>query len=141
MPPQDSIIEAMPFDHMDVTQHCLVRVSIWLEVLRPAIFKIGIAAEPLERWEDYQEERKWHFMEVLWRGPADRCRQLEMDLIGRLSVVQGCDNIMQGGDGVRPDRTHDCIVYAVLATAGDGPLAKAVARRREEGHQEAPQAA
>ena len=70
-----------------------MRVSIWLEGLHPAIFKNGIAAEPLERWEDYQEERKWHFMEVVWRGPADRCRQLEKDLIERLSVVQGCDNI------------------------------------------------
>ena len=71
-----------------------------------------------------------YFMEIVWRGPANLCRLLEMALIARLKPVEGCDNEKDGGDGVRADRTYACAVYVVLAGAGHGSLARAVKRRR-----------
>ena len=59
-------------------------------------------------------------MDVFWQGPANTCRQVEIYLISATRFVEGSCNEKPGGEGIRPDRTHECYVYLVLAGAGDG---------------------
>ena len=139
MPAQDAIVLSVPaaagIDGEPV-QHCCRRLASWLLLMRPAIFKIGIAADVHERFfsEDigYRHvDGIWRFMDVIWQGPASKCRQMEIDLIKEAGALPGCYNIRGGGDGVRPDREHDCFVYVVLACAADGPdLRRACDNRR-----------
>ena len=112
------------------------RLSAWLFVLGPAIFKVGIAASPMHRFFSsefgYVLEERWHFMDVIWKGPANRCRQIEIDLIAATQCVEGSFNEKLGGDGVHPDRTHECYVYLVLAAAGHGLSLKRARMLRSE---------
>jgi hypothetical protein len=100
----------------------------------PAIFKTGIASDPHHRFFNrefgYLHERVWHFMDVVWRAPANECRDMEIALIAQTREIPGCRNIKPGGDGVRPDREYECFVYFVLAGAGDGNLYRACDERR-----------
>ena len=45
----------------------------------PIVFKVGIAADPDHRfWNPefgYETERTWHFMDVVWPGPANESRR------------------------------------------------------------------
>jgi hypothetical protein len=99
-------------------------LAAWLCTMGPAIFKCGIAADPVGRYSNlehgYVLEDRWHFMDVFWRGPANQCRQVEIDFISITQGMEGCCNESRGGEGVRPDRTHLCYVYLVLASAGHG---------------------
>ena len=67
------------------------RLAAWLCLLGPAIFKVGIASDPEDRFFSdifgYVLEERWHFMDVFWQGPANQCRQLEIDLIFALSLI------------------------------------------------------
>jgi hypothetical protein len=105
-------------------EHCVRCLVTWMVKLGPLAFKIGIAADPIERWTNsafgYLHDRQWHVMEVCWRGPANICRALEIDLIAATRGISGCYNDSPGGEGVRPDRTHTCFVYLVCAAAGTG---------------------
>ena len=90
----------------------------------PTIFKCGIAADPRDRYFNtaygYAVEDRWHFMQVFWQGPANDCRQAEIDFISMTKGVEGRCNEKDGGDGVRPDRTPECYLYLALAAAGHG---------------------
>ena len=105
-------------------QHCARRLVAWMIKLGPLAFKIGIAADPIDRWTHseygYLRDRQWHVMEVCWQGPANMCRALEIDLIAASRGISGCYNDSPGGEGVRPDRTHMCFTYLVCAAAGTG---------------------
>jgi hypothetical protein len=105
-------------------EHCVRCLVAWMVKLGPLAFKIGIAADPTERWTNsafgYLHDRQWHVMEVCWRGPANICRALEIDLIAATRGISGCYNDSPGGEGVRPDRAHMCFVYLVCAAAGTG---------------------
>jgi hypothetical protein len=105
-------------------EHCVRCLVAWMMKLGPLAFKIGIAADPVERWTNsafgYLHDRQWHVMEVCWQGPANICRALEIDLIAATRGISGCYNDSPGGEGVRPDRTHMCFVYLVCAAAGTG---------------------
>ena len=98
--------------------------SVMARSFGPRHFKCGIAADPVHRYfnceHGYVTEDRWHFMQVFWNGPADKCRQVEIDFIAMTKDVEGCCNEKDGGDGVHPDRTHECYVYLVLASAGHG---------------------
>lgn len=100
------------------------RLAAWLCLMGPAIFKVGIASDPCHRFFScdigYVLEERWHFMDVFWQGPANECRQVEIDIISATRCVEGSCNEKPGGDGVHPDRTHQCYVYLVLACAGHG---------------------
>lgn len=100
------------------------RLAAWLRTMGPAIFKCGIAADPVDRYFNgnygYAVEDRWHFMDVFWEGPANQCRQVEIEFISVTRGVEGCCNESRGGEGVRADRTHQCYVYLVLASAGHG---------------------
>ena len=128
-PAQDAIVAAVSPKRTACKTHCLQRVAKWLVRLMPAIFKIGIAAAPLDRWELYKRDKRWHFMEVWYWGEACTCRQLEIELIAKFKQISGCQKIQDGGDGVRPDRTHECCMYGVFAGAGDGIC---LSRKRRE---------
>ena len=130
LPAQDEIVHAL---HTNAcTGHCLVRLAKWLVRLGPAIFKIGIAAIARDRWELHTLEHRWHFMEVWYFGQACVCRQLEIDLIAQVGDILSCQHIKNGGDGVRPDRTHQCCVYCVFAGAGDASMEANARHRRKK---------
>ena len=116
-------------------------LASWLEVLGPTIFKCGIAADPVDRYFNgetgYVKEERWHFMQVFWQGPADQCRQVEIDFIAETKNVEGCCNEKDGGDGVRPDRTHKCSVYLVLAAVGHGVSLKKSMHLLQQGSNQA----
>lgn len=141
VPDQDSILMSLPMlpPILAPEQHCLRRLAEWLVILRPAIFKIGISGDPRDRWfnRDFgygsAMDGIWHFMDVVYRGPAYECRALEMALISATTGLPGIYNVARGGEGVAPHRDHECFVYIVIACAGDGiPLKRSVFRRREE---------
>jgi len=135
MPKQDSIL----WSHLccDVDRayiHALRRFFAWSELLGVMAFKIGIASDPQDRYENaefgYQHESVWLCMDVVWKGPANQCRELEIRLIRSLQQLPGCYNQRPGGDGVAPHRDHTCFCYMVLAPAGLGRgLASANAAR------------
>jgi hypothetical protein len=135
MPAQDSILMSLGGSGgFTPLQHCARRLCAWLGFLGPAIFKTGIASDPHHRFFNrefgYLHERVWHFMDVVWRAPANECRDMEIALIAQTREIPGCRNIKPGGDGVRPDREYECFVYFVLAGAGDGNLYRACDERR-----------
>ena len=91
-------------------------MAAWFAAIGPIVFKVGIGADPDHRfWNPefgYEAERTWHFMDVVWCGPANECRQLEIDvwcgpanecrqleiyLIYALRGLPGCRTLVQGG--------------------------------------------
>ena len=46
------------------------------------------------------------FMDVVWQGPAQSCRNLERDLTQAVRSIPGCYNDKPGGEGVKVDATH-----------------------------------
>ena len=135
MPAQDSILMSLGGSGgFTPLQHCARRLCAWLSFLGPAIFKTGIASDPHHRFFNrefgYLHERVWHFMDVVWRAPANECREMEIALIAQTREIPGCRNIKPGGEGVRADREYECFVYFVLAGAGDGNLYRACDERR-----------
>ena len=121
----------------DPCKRGMMLLAAWLEAMGPAIFKCGIAADPVDRYfnatHGYVLEDRLHFMQVFWQGPADQCRQVEIDFIAMTKGVEGCCNEKDGGDGVRADRNHECFVYLVLASAGDGVSLKKSRRLLQQG--------
>ena len=93
-----------------------------LAAVGPIVFKVGIAADPDHRfWNPElgdEIERTWHFMDVVWSGPANESRNLEINLISALRGLPGCRNVRAGGDGVRPDRKHLSFTFLVVAECG-----------------------
>ena len=129
VPPLGHIGPWNPLDHV------ASRLCMWRRLLGAIAFKIGIAADPQERYHHpvhgYAMDGVWHFMDVVLEGPAQLCRQMERSLISACRGIQGCHNEAPGGEGVSPNRTHMCRVYVVVAGAGTGVgLAIAVAQRR-----------
>jgi len=130
-----SLPQAQDGNHHSVFAHCCRQLAAWFAAIGPIVFKVGIAADPGHRfWNPefgYETERAWHFMDVVWSGPANESRQLEIDLISAFRGLPGCRNVSAGGDGVRPDRKHLCFTYLVVAECGHGlPLGRAWAKRR-----------
>jgi len=130
--------EMAQIDNTDAAfNHALQRLLHWRDDYGIITFKIGIAADPEHRWSNpvyggYVGEGIWCCMDVVAYGPANRCRQLEIDLISALRGVAGCYNVGPGGEGVHPDREHLCYVYIVIGQAGKGRslTAKAAEMRR-----------
>ena len=94
--------------------HASRRLATWHTVLGPMVFKVGIAADPDHRfWNPefgYHTERTWLLMEVLWQGPANQMRNLEVCVIDAVQSLPGCRNESPGGEGVRADRVHECFL-------------------------------
>ena len=72
-------------------------------------------------------------MDVVVRGPANVCRQLEIELVSALSTVQGCYNQKPGGEGVGKDRVRLCFVYLVVADAGHDHALQVSCKRCRKG--------
>ena len=121
-----SVLDVAQIDNTDAAfNHALQRLLHWRDDYGIITFKIGIAADPERRWSNpvyggYVGEGIWCCMDVVAYGPANRCRQLEIDLISALRGVAGCYNVGPGGEGVHPDREHLCYVYIVIGQAGKG---------------------
>ena len=135
LPEQDSIVWRAPDSPPAASQEgfqadlhrCLWFVLAWLRALRIAAFKIGIAFDPLDRWFNgsfgYQKEQMWQFMHVMYVGPPQSCRLLEIALISNLRSIAGCYNERPGGEGVSATSSSSapaCYCYAVYAPAGSG---------------------
>ena len=100
---------------------CLWRFASWGKSLGVFAFKIGIAYDPQVRWEMYDHEEMWLFMDVMHEGNPEECRCLEKELISKLGKISGCYNVAPGGEGIRAGSTEGkCSCYAVYATAGHG---------------------
>ena len=87
-----------------------------------AVYKIGIAMDPIQRFKGYS----WSYiyegyeeMLLLVASTATQCRILERLLIERFKGRQGCQNEAPGGEGMR-DSTNLCFVYAVFCDGGTG---------------------
>lgn len=67
----------------------------------PIVFNVGIDADPYHRfWNPefgYETEQALHFMDVVWSGPANESRHLEINLISALRGLPGCRNASAGG--------------------------------------------
>ena len=137
IPPQNQIVYAEVLESRQRLSAALWRFASWGASLETAfVFKVGIAYEPVLRWEMYHEEMTWMFMDVMHQGSPEDCRCLEIDLIRRLRRLQGCQNIAPGGEGIRAGVTDGlCFCYSVYAPAGNGVgLRKAwIERQREIG--------
>lgn len=124
VPQNESVVWNLNGETVDPVVWGSQHLAAWFCVMGPVIFKIGIASDPLDRFfsrkSGYVLEERWHFMDVFWQGPANQCRQVEIDLIAATRCLEGSCNEKPGGEGVRPDRTHQCCVYMVLADAGHG---------------------
>jgi hypothetical protein len=118
--------------------HVVARLAMWQAVFGILIFKVGIAADPLQRYRNaefgYQHEGPWQFMDVLVQARASTCCILEKLLIRSMGTIRGCFgcyNEKPGGEGVQNDSDHDCFVYLTIAEAGHGrDLAREAKRRR-----------
>ena len=134
LPPPGHVGPWVPLDHV------ASRLLMWRRLLGVIAFKIGIAADPRDRYwnaaHGYAQDGIWHFMDVLLDGNAQLCRGMEMSLIRAFQGIPGCHNVSPGGEGVRPDRTHRCYVYITVAAAGTGVgLAAATESRRRQQQQ------
>ena len=123
------------WDNSDHVMHVVRRLLAWRQFVGRFLFKIGIVADPVGRFRNaefgYALEGLWHFMDVLLEGPADLCRDLEIQLIAAFGCVLGCYNDKPGGEGVNPTRKHVCSVYVVMANASSGVgLRNACLKRR-----------
>ena len=102
-------------------QKCLWRIASWGKSLGIFVFKIGIAHSPQARWDQYDAEEMWQFMDVMHEDNPEACRCLEKALIGILRKVSGCYNVAPGGEGVRAGAVDGkCFCYTVYAPAGHG---------------------
>jgi hypothetical protein len=145
VPQQDSIIFesvkeccvlVLGVAHGAFFNHVVARLMMWKHLFGVIIFKVGIAAEPSIRYNNlefgYAKEGIWRLMDVVVRGPANVCRQLEIELISALGPVQGCYNEKPGGEGVGKDKVHLCFVYLVVADAGHGHALQVSCKRRRQ---------
>ena len=130
LPPPGLVGPWSPFDH------AVGRLLMWHRLLDVITFKIGIASDTTDRWHNpshgYGAEGCWHFMDAVLEGPANRCRELEMDLIAACRGIAGCQNELPGGEGINPTRTHMCRVYLVIAEAGLGVGLSAACQLRRQ---------
>ena len=96
-----SLPQAQDGNHHSAFAHCCRQLAAWFAAIGPIVFKVGIAADPDHRfWNPefgYETERAWHFMDVVWSGPANESRQLEIDLISAFRGLPGCRNVSAGG--------------------------------------------
>jgi len=122
VPEQDSLqVSADQHSSWPPVRKCLWQFATWGKSLGVFAFKIGIAYDPRVRWERYEDEEMWLFMDVMHEGNPEECRCLEKDLIGKLRHIPGCYNVAPGGEGIRAGATEGkCFCYAVYATAGEG---------------------
>ena len=132
--------ELVQIDDTDAAfNHALHRLLHWRHDYGIITFKIGIAADTAYRWDNdvyggYLAEGIWCNMDVVADGPANRCRQLEIDLIWALRGVPGCYNDGPGGEGVSPTSVHMCYLYIVIGQAGKGRSLKATAAEMQRGY-------
>ena len=107
-----------------------VAVEQRLQEIGVAVFKLGIATWPIDRFRAHA----WSYayegfteMALLMASTATECRRLERMLIATFRERRGCFNEAPGGEGMR-DSENLCYAYCVFADAGTGrPL---VRRRR-----------
>ena len=96
-----SLPQAQYGNHNIAFVHCCRKLAAWFAAVGPIVFKVGIAGDPDHRfWNPefgYEIERTWHFMDVVWSGPANECRQLEIDLMYTIRGLPGCRNVSAGG--------------------------------------------
>jgi len=89
------------------------------------VFKVGICMDPNERWRNdefggYAAERMWMCLDIIFSGPAESRRQLEIQLIRAVRRVPGCYNVKPGGEGMQRGSLLPCFAYFALAPCGDG---------------------
>lgn len=122
----------------EIVMSCLSRLASWEVTFQQLlVFKVGICMSPKDRWENtdyggYAAEKIWMAMDLIYHGPGESCRQLEIQLINSLKSIPGCCNIKPGGEGVQRGSTHPCFTYFVLSPCGEGVgLEKAYALRMQ----------
>ena len=139
LPEQDALqVSVDQHSSWPPVRKCLWQFAAWGKSLGVFIFKIGIAYDPPVRWEQYADEERWLFMDVMHEGKPEECRCLEKNLIGKLRHIPGCYNVAPGGEGIRAGVMEGkCFCYAVYATAGEGISLREAWRarkRRLQGH-------
>ena len=128
LPKQNSVIKWNGWHgdaDVSTLDRCVWRWGGWMVAMSfIGVFKIGIAFDPIDRWSKadfcYMCEKTWMFMDVIHAGSADDCRQLERNLISKLTCVSGCHNIAPGGEGVSSATCGQYHVYIVYAPVGHG---------------------
>ncbi len=109
----------------EVVKSCLGRLASWYKTFNNVmVFKVGIAADPAHRFFNrdfgYCRDQMWMHMDLVFKGSAEECRQLEMSLISQLSSLGGCYNDKPGGEGVQAGASHECYTYFIMAPCGEG---------------------
>ena len=74
VPQHEQVIWNMSSASEDPTKWGAQRLAAWFCKFGATIFKVGIAADPRKRFFDkeigYVLEDRWHFTDVIWKGPA-----------------------------------------------------------------------
>ena len=123
-----SLPQARDGNHHTAFAHCCRQLAAWFAAIGPIVLKVGIAADPGHRfWNPefgYETERTWHFMDVVWPGPAIECRRGNTRPLLRLDVrVDVIDEAL-------PRPAADAIIAAASAPA---PAAAAAPSRAAAG--------
>ena len=111
--PQRPVIAWRVLEHLD-NEMRKFRKSIGETV---CIFKIGISAIPLKRWELYQS-RNYKFFTIIYcnsnLGVIEMC---EAYLIKCYGCIVGCRNVAKGGEGACESRSYPPPYFLYLAGA------------------------
>ena len=99
-----------------ILDHCEVCISsLWSK--HPAVFKIGITRNPVERWSYYAKDKfdKWSGMKVLVAlADAISVGIVEAAMIQRFENAPGARNVQRGGEGVDFSGAGPFFVYVVF---------------------------
>ena len=99
-----------------ILDHCeLCICSLWNK--HPAVFKIGITRNPVERWSYYSKDKfdRWAGMRVLVvLADAISVGIVEAAMIRRFENAPGCRNVQKGGEGVDFAGAGPYFVYVVF---------------------------
>ena len=140
LPKQDEVVyRFVSSDSVDeLILYCDHRIITRLALCpQLCLFKIGIAIDPHERWNNkgfgYQWSGEgWMWMEVLGRGAITIAKVTETQLIVRGKRRWGCTNVAPGGEGISDTCALDTYVYCVFSPLDMalGPPKRAAVMRR-----------
>ena len=112
-----------------ILAHCKQQITAFREFLGLAlcIFKIGVTANPLDRFEDYRAKAFTNMWIICLRDDIGETHMLEAALISEFHSVPGCRNSPgTGGEGGLNRKKHGGPPYYTYVTGGRADQLKRV---------------
>lgn len=112
-----------------ILAHCKAQIKSFREFLGGplCIFKIGVTADPVERFEDYLKKSFTNMWVIYTSDELNTIHMLEAALISEFHILSGCRNAPDtGGEGGLNRKNHNGPPYFTYVTGGRADQLKRV---------------